>query len=60
VGDEGAERYDMASNTWTVVAIANMLEARENFGAVATASKGPVEEQDLFTSQKAKAVRRLP
>jgi hypothetical protein len=53
----GVERYDVASNTWT--AVANMLGARSHFG-VSTTSKGQVEEQDLFDSLIAKAVRRLP
>jgi N-acetylneuraminic acid mutarotase len=47
------ERYDVASNTWT--AMTDMLEGRRMFGAVATESSGPVEEQDLFDSLIAKA-----
>jgi hypothetical protein len=50
VDDEcsGLECYDVACNTWKLVA--NMLGARSHFGAVSTASRGPVEEQDLFDS----------
>jgi N-acetylneuraminic acid mutarotase len=51
------ERYDVASNTWTIMA--NTLSGRRYFCAV-TMSAGPVEEQDLFDSLIAKSSRRRP
>ena len=50
------ERYDVASNTWT--AVADMLEGRIYFSALAIGSAGPAEEQDLFDSLIAEASRR--
>jgi hypothetical protein len=47
------ERYDVASNTWTVVA--DMLESRKFFVAVSIESVRPAEERDLFDSLIAKA-----
>jgi hypothetical protein len=52
----GVERYDVASNTWRLMA--NMLEGRRFFGAVNTGSACPAEEQDLFDSLIAKATKR--
>jgi hypothetical protein len=49
------ERYNVATNTWTTVA--NMLEGRSYFSAVTIWSTGPAEEQDLFDSLIAKAIR---
>jgi hypothetical protein len=49
------ERYDAALDAWT--AVANMLEGRNSFGAVTIRSMGPAEEQDLFDSLIAKAIR---
>jgi hypothetical protein len=40
------ERYDVASNTWTLVA--NMHERRYAHCAVTIGSPSPAEEQDLF------------
>jgi hypothetical protein len=54
--DSGVERYDVATNTWTVVA--DMLETRNSLGAVTIGSAGPAEEQDLFDSLIDKASRR--
>jgi uncharacterized repeat protein (TIGR03803 family) len=50
------ERYDVATNTWTVVE--NMLEKRTNFQAVCIESTGPTAEQDPFDSLIAKALTR--
>jgi hypothetical protein len=50
------ERYDVASNTWTLVA--NMLEGRCAFGACVIGSAGAAEEQDLFDSLIAKVSDR--
>jgi N-acetylneuraminic acid mutarotase len=49
------ERYNVATNTWTTVA--NMLEGRSYFSAVTIRSTGPAEEEDLFDSLIAKAIR---
>jgi hypothetical protein len=51
-----AERYDVASNTWAIVA--NMLEKRGFCSAVTIGSAGPAEDQDLFDSLIAKASRQ--
>jgi hypothetical protein len=53
-GTSSAERYDVASNTWTEVA--DLLEERYGSGAVVIGSTGPVEEQDLFDSLITKAL----
>jgi hypothetical protein len=50
---ESVERYDVASNTWTVVA--NMLEGRESTRAVTIGSASLAEVQDLFDALIAKA-----
>jgi N-acetylneuraminic acid mutarotase len=50
------ERYDAASNTWTIVG--NMLEGRQFSGAVTIGSEGPAEKQDLFDALIAKASNR--
>jgi N-acetylneuraminic acid mutarotase len=50
------ERYDVATDTWT--AVADLLEARLAFCAVTIGSVDSAEEQDLFDSLIAKAVRR--
>jgi hypothetical protein len=47
------ERYDVATNTWTVVA--DMLEGRFLSCTVTIGSAGPAEEQNLFDSLIAKA-----
>jgi hypothetical protein len=47
--------YDAATDTWT--AVANMLEGRHTFGAVTIGPTDPAEEQDLFDSLIAKAIR---
>jgi hypothetical protein len=54
-GRTTTERYDAVTNTWT--AVANMLEDRSFFGAVAIGPIENAEEQDLFDSLIAKAVR---
>jgi N-acetylneuraminic acid mutarotase len=48
------ERYDVATNSWTVVA--DMLEGRNHFCAVCIESASPTEEQDLFDSLITKAL----
>jgi hypothetical protein len=48
------ERYDVAANTWTVVA--EMLEGRSLSRAICIKPEGPTEEQDLFDSLIAKAL----
>jgi hypothetical protein len=52
------ERYDVTSNTWTVVA--DILQSRSSFRAVTIGSTGPAEEQDLFDSLITKASERRP
>jgi N-acetylneuraminic acid mutarotase len=53
-----AERYDVASDTWT--AVADVLDPVRIFaGAVTITSVGPAEEQDLLDSLIVKASRRL-
>jgi hypothetical protein len=42
------ERYDVANDTWT--AVADMLEGRLAYSAVAIGCVGLAEEQDLFDS----------
>jgi hypothetical protein len=42
VASANVERYDVATNTWTVVA--DMLEGRHFFSAVCIQSGGPTEE----------------
>jgi hypothetical protein len=49
------ERYDVVSDTLT--AVVGMLEARCYHGAVTIRSADPAEEQDLFDTRIAKAVR---
>jgi hypothetical protein len=49
------ERYDVATDTWT--AVANMLESRRNCGAVTIGSADSTEEEGLFDSLIAKAIR---
>jgi hypothetical protein len=49
------EQYDVVTDTWTVVA--NMLEGRIDFRAVTIGSADLAEEQDVFDSLIAKAVR---
>jgi hypothetical protein len=56
VGGGRVERYDVASDTWIVVA--DMLEGRSWCQAVTIASAGPVEDQDFFDSLIEKASRR--
>jgi hypothetical protein len=60
IEDEGAsaERYDVASDTWT--AVANMLESRDGFCTIMIGSAGPAVEQDLFDSLIAKATSVRP
>jgi N-acetylneuraminic acid mutarotase len=52
------ELYDVAADTWT--AVPNLIEERSMFCAVTIGSAGPKEEQDLFDSLIAKAIRHLP
>jgi hypothetical protein len=52
------ERYDVASDTWTVAA--DILESRTFFSAVTVTSTGPVEEQDLFDALIVKASMGCP
>jgi hypothetical protein len=52
------ERYDVVSDTWTVVA--DMLEGRNFLAAVTVASAGTAEEQDLFDALIAKASMGRP
>jgi kelch-like protein 18 len=57
-GDDSSssvERYDVVTDTWT--AVADMLEVRCYHGAVTIGSADPAEEQDLFDSLIAKAVK---
>jgi hypothetical protein len=59
-GGDGAsstvvERYDVVTGTWT--AVADMLEGRTSFCAVAIGSGDTAEDQDLFDSLIAKASR---
>jgi hypothetical protein len=49
------ERYDAATDTWT--AVASMLEGRFHFGAVAMRLTVNMEDQNLFDSLIAKAIR---
>jgi N-acetylneuraminic acid mutarotase len=51
---ESMERYDLAANTWTVVA--EMLEGRSLCRAICIEHEGSTEEQDLFDSLIAKAL----
>jgi hypothetical protein len=50
------ERYDVDLDTWT--AHVDILEERNQFGAVTVGSTGPVGEQDLFDSLIAKVSKR--
>jgi hypothetical protein len=50
------ERYDVTSDTWTVVA--DMLQVRYSFRAVTIGSVGSAEEQNLFDSLITKASGR--
>jgi hypothetical protein len=52
----GVERYDVNTNTWSLVA--DMLEGHCYFGAVAIGSSGLTLEHDLFDLLIAKAKRR--
>jgi hypothetical protein len=54
------ERYDVASNTWTADALANMLEGRLYSKAVIIGAACPAEEQDLFDSLIVKASIQRP
>jgi hypothetical protein len=57
-GDDSSssvERYDVATNTWT--AMADMLTSRVHFCAVTMGSADPAEDQDLFDTLIAKAIR---
>jgi hypothetical protein len=58
VGVGRVERYDVASDTWIVVA--DMLEERSWCEAVTIASAGRAEDQDLFDSLIDKASRGQP
>jgi hypothetical protein len=49
------ERYDVATDTWTEMS--NMLEGRHSFGAVTIGPTEAAEEQDLFDSLIAMAIR---
>jgi hypothetical protein len=49
------ERYDVATDTWT--AMENMHEGRFYYGAVTIGSTDPAEDDNLFDSLIAKAVR---
>jgi N-acetylneuraminic acid mutarotase len=49
------ERYDIATDTWTVVA--DMLQGRAFFGAATIQPAGPGEEQDLFDALITQATR---
>jgi hypothetical protein len=51
------ERYDVFTDTWT--AVTDMLESRLSFCAVTIGPADPSEDQDLFDSLIAKAVREL-
>jgi hypothetical protein len=51
------ERYDIATDTWS--AVANMLERRDSFGAVAIGSNENMKERNLFDSLIAKAIREI-
>jgi hypothetical protein len=57
--DASAERYDVATNTWTDI-VANMLESRSCFCAFTIGSSGPAGEQDLFDSLITKASLQRP
>jgi N-acetylneuraminic acid mutarotase len=57
-GTASAERYDVATDTWILVA--DMLEARQCSSAITIGSAGPAEEQDLFDTLIAKASRDQP
>jgi hypothetical protein len=52
------ERYDAASDTWR--AVADMLEGRGYFNALAVESTCHAKEQDLFDSLITKAALRSP
>jgi hypothetical protein len=52
------ERYDVTSDTWTIVA--SMLEIHLCFGPVTIGSTGLAEEQDLFDLLIVKATTPLP
>jgi hypothetical protein len=55
-GSNGSvERYDIATDTWTVMA--DMLEGRAFFGAVTIQPAGPAEEQDLLDALVTQATR---
>jgi hypothetical protein len=56
IGSSSAvERYDVAADTWTVVA--NMIKGHHSFGAVTIGPMGPAEEQDLFDCLISKIIR---
>jgi N-acetylneuraminic acid mutarotase len=55
ISSSSMERYDVATDTWTVMA--NMLEGRVKFCAVTIGSADPAEDSDLFDSLIAKAVK---
>jgi hypothetical protein len=54
VAGASTERYDVVTNTWTVVA--DMLKGRSFISAVCIESEDPATEQDLFESLIAKAL----